>query len=323
MLDGPTLGVLGDRGAALPVDPHERYYLMVFHGEASTCFVLPRTGSVTIGRSDEAHLRVDDHSVSRRHATLTMDHGEARIADLGSHNGVWVNDERVVASRLLFSGDAVTIGAATLVYHASGARPPDRRALEFPQLRQRLVEEVDRAARFSHDLAIVVVQLGGEVDRLAVDAALTSLVRGGGIVGLDIAGGVVVLVPETTASAAPEAAQAVLTAVLPGAPMARVGFACYPLDGSDPDDLSDLSDLIVAAYREYATVLTRLGRYAEAEKELDLAWSVFTADPAYGPVHTRSQDVVDAYVELYRAWGKVGRAAEWVARKAAPQGGSG
>jgi two-component system, NtrC family, response regulator AtoC len=237
MLDGPTLGVLGDRGAALPVDPHERYYVMVFHGEASTCFVLPRTGSVTIGRSDEAHLRIDDHSVSRRHATLTMDHGEARVADLGSHNGVWVNDERVVASRLLFSGDAVTIGAATLVYHASGARPPDRRALEFPQLRQRLVEEVDRAARFSHDLAIVVVQLGAEVDKLAVDAALTSLVRGGEIVGLDIAGGVVVLVPETTASAAPEAAHAVLAAVLPGAPGARVGFACYPLDGSDPDAL--------------------------------------------------------------------------------------
>jgi non-specific serine/threonine protein kinase/serine/threonine-protein kinase len=69
-------------------------------------------------------------------------------------------------------------------------------------------------------------------------------------------------------------------------------------------------------HREYATILTRLGRYAQAEKELDLAWSVFSADPAYGPTHTRAQDVVDAYVELYAAWGKAGKEAEWTSRKA-------
>lgn len=69
-------------------------------------------------------------------------------------------------------------------------------------------------------------------------------------------------------------------------------------------------------HREYATVLTRLGRYAEAEKELDFAWGVFSADPAYGPAHTRSQDVVEAYVELYTAWGKPAKKAQWVGVKA-------
>ncbi|RYD14468.1 MAG: tetratricopeptide repeat protein, partial [Lysobacteraceae bacterium] len=69
-------------------------------------------------------------------------------------------------------------------------------------------------------------------------------------------------------------------------------------------------------HREYATVLTRLGRYAEAEKELDLAWNVFNADPAYGPTHTRAQDVVQAYIELYAAWGKAAKQAEWIARTA-------
>jgi len=88
-LDGPTLGVLDDRsGVVAPADPRDRQYLMVFHGETSTSFALPYTGSVLIGRSDEAHLRIDDHGVSRRHAMLTMDLGEARLADLGSHNGV-------------------------------------------------------------------------------------------------------------------------------------------------------------------------------------------------------------------------------------------
>ena len=68
-------------------------------------------------------------------------------------------------------------------------------------------------------------------------------------------------------------------------------------------------------HREYATVLTRLGRHAAAEKELDIAWGIFTADPAYGPGHTRVQDVVDAYVALYKAWGKAGKEAEWAGRK--------
>ena len=163
-LDGPTLGVLDDRsGVAPPADPRDRHYLMVFHGETSTSFALPFTGSVLIGRSDEAHLRIDDHGVSRRHAMLTIDQGEARLADLGSHNGVWVNDERIVASRLLLSGDSVTIGGANLVYHASASAPRHRRALDFPQLRARLAEEVERAARFSHELTIVVLQPGATV----------------------------------------------------------------------------------------------------------------------------------------------------------------
>ena len=248
-LDGPTLGVLDDRsGVAPPADPRDRHYLMVFHGETSTSFALPFTGSVLIGRSDEAHLRIDDHGVSRRHAMLTMDQGEARLADLGSHNGVWVNDERIVASRQLLSGDSVTIGGANLVYHASTSAPRHRRALDFPQLRARLAEEVERAARFSHELTIVVLQPGatvqpagpltpapggprsGDGDRGTVEAAVARLVRRGDIVGIDITGSVVVLLPETDAAEA-------LASALPRTDAARVGYACYPIDGSDPDAL--------------------------------------------------------------------------------------
>jgi DNA-binding NtrC family response regulator len=230
-LDGPTLGLLDNRGgAAHPAESRPRQYLMVIHGEASTSFALPPSGTVLVGRSDEAHLRIEDHGVSRRHATLTVDQGEARVADLGSHNGVWVNDERIVASRLLLSGDSITIGGATLVYHRSGAAPRHRRALDFPQLRARLAEEVERAARFSHDLTILVLQAASDGERGAVEAALGSVARRGDIVGIDITGGAVVLLPETDAAAA-------LTGALARSGPARVGYACYPIDGSDPDAL--------------------------------------------------------------------------------------
>jgi non-specific serine/threonine protein kinase/serine/threonine-protein kinase len=70
-------------------------------------------------------------------------------------------------------------------------------------------------------------------------------------------------------------------------------------------------------YREFATILVQEHRYAEAEKELDRAWAVFSNAEGFGPQHPRSQDVVDTYVDLYRAWLKPEREAEWRARKSA------
>jgi non-specific serine/threonine protein kinase/serine/threonine-protein kinase len=67
--------------------------------------------------------------------------------------------------------------------------------------------------------------------------------------------------------------------------------------------------------REYATVLIRAHRYAEAEAQLGHAWSVFTQADGFGANHPRAQDVVDSYVELYRAWPKPERLAQWQARK--------
>jgi non-specific serine/threonine protein kinase/serine/threonine-protein kinase len=73
-----------------------------------------------------------------------------------------------------------------------------------------------------------------------------------------------------------------------------------------------------AMFRGYATVLTAMGRYADAERELDRAWTVFTGAAGYGPDHPRSQEVVDSYIDLYDAWKKPDKKAEWTARKHAP-----
>jgi len=73
-----------------------------------------------------------------------------------------------------------------------------------------------------------------------------------------------------------------------------------------------------AMYRGLATVLIRMGRYDDAERELDRAWSVFTEASGYGAAHPRAQEVVDSYVELYDAWGKPEKKDAWVARRVAP-----
>ncbi len=52
---------------------------------------LPRAGSVVLGRAPECDIVLEDPSVSRRHARLSLDH-EVLLEDLGSANGTFVRD---------------------------------------------------------------------------------------------------------------------------------------------------------------------------------------------------------------------------------------
>src|SRR5262245_28129797 len=89
-------------------------YLVVFHGDTSQVFHLPQVGAVVVGRGEEATLRFDDESLSRRHAAILCAEDEIAVDDLDSHNGTWVNGERVSGRRSLAGGDAITIGQVLL-----------------------------------------------------------------------------------------------------------------------------------------------------------------------------------------------------------------
>jgi hypothetical protein len=68
------------------------------------------SGWTRIGRSIAADIRLDDPSVSRRHALVVSEPGEAlRVLDDRSLNGVFVNGELVEWGRLA-DGDELSIG---------------------------------------------------------------------------------------------------------------------------------------------------------------------------------------------------------------------
>src|SRR4051794_30306192 len=66
------------------------------------------SASTTIGR--EGDVVLDDSDVSRRHVSLSFDGSAVTVADLGSTNGTFVNEERVSAARPLEPGDRLRIG---------------------------------------------------------------------------------------------------------------------------------------------------------------------------------------------------------------------
>ncbi|CCH74004.1 Oxoglutarate dehydrogenase inhibitor (fragment) [Nostocoides australiense Ben110] len=82
----------------------------------------PLIGPTTVlGRDTGASIILDDANISRRHCEIrvTADgpHLVARIKDLGSTNGTWVNGGRA-DSLLLKTGDRITIGQTALIFHA-------------------------------------------------------------------------------------------------------------------------------------------------------------------------------------------------------------
>lgn len=67
----------------------------------------------TLGRETGNIVRIEEDSVSSRHAVLRHDGGRWWLEDLGSTNGTFVNDTRVTGRAPLKSGDVVQIGLVT------------------------------------------------------------------------------------------------------------------------------------------------------------------------------------------------------------------
>lgn len=70
--------------------------------------------SATLGRGQENTIRLDDLSVSRRHARIAYRQGGYWLSDLGSMGGTWVDGTRLNAPRRIAAGEVIDIGLCRL-----------------------------------------------------------------------------------------------------------------------------------------------------------------------------------------------------------------
>jgi DNA-binding winged helix-turn-helix (wHTH) protein len=87
--------------------------MYVTHGDRE--FLLA-AGPVVIGRAHDAGIRIDSGGVSRHHARILIASHEARVEDLNSKNGTFVNGERVAGMRLLKDGDEIRVGPVAMAF---------------------------------------------------------------------------------------------------------------------------------------------------------------------------------------------------------------
>ena len=110
-------GVLGHgarRESLAFVRPAPGRYLAIEDGELTRLVALHH--AVThVGRGFSADLRLEDQSVSRRHAVIVDAGDGVRILDDRSANGTFVNDRRVTDA-VLHDRDVVRLGRVVLVY---------------------------------------------------------------------------------------------------------------------------------------------------------------------------------------------------------------
>jgi DNA-binding NtrC family response regulator len=244
-----------------------RSYLLVVDSGSSSRFHLPHSGLVLIGRAAEAELRLEHPSVSRRHARIVVDAGEARITDLDSHNGTRVNGVALDGARLLATGDVVAVGEVVLVVHAA-PRALGRTVLGEAELRRRLDEEVERALGYGRPLALAV--LAGSADPAAAARALRTI----DLLATADESLLLVLMPEMAAGPARAAAERIVAAV---GGEARAGVAACP------DDACDAADLLIGARAAAAAAAPgAVASVAEASERLELGGgrSVLLAHPA-------------------------------------------
>lgn len=107
-------GILGRLGEARSDGPFFRVLNGADEGQR-----FPLEGGLSewnLGRSKDCEIVLNDPNVSRRHATVKRDWQGFNIEDLGSKNGVVVNDIKINKSKRLKDRDEITIGPVKLVY---------------------------------------------------------------------------------------------------------------------------------------------------------------------------------------------------------------
>lgn len=73
-------------------------------------------GSNVIGRDPRSQIWLDDESVSRRHARISVEQEVASIEDLDSTNGTMLNREPLESPAVLRDGDVVDVGSLQLTF---------------------------------------------------------------------------------------------------------------------------------------------------------------------------------------------------------------
>jgi DNA-binding winged helix-turn-helix (wHTH) protein len=69
-----------------------------------------------VGRDPHAQVWLDDSTVSRRHARLTIDGDRISVEDLGSKNGTFVQGTRIDAPTTLADGDHLRFGSVEVTF---------------------------------------------------------------------------------------------------------------------------------------------------------------------------------------------------------------
>jgi DNA-binding winged helix-turn-helix (wHTH) protein len=88
-------------------------------------------GEHVVGRDEDAEIRLDASTVSRRHARLIVTRDETVLEDFGSKNGTYRGSDRVTAPIRLADGDEIRIGSQRVIFRVRSLGSTETQAIEM------------------------------------------------------------------------------------------------------------------------------------------------------------------------------------------------
>lgn len=95
--------------------PRRRAAVLQINGEDVPIY----DGANVIGRDPGAQVQIDHGTVSRRHASVTIDGEKAVLEDLSSKNGTFLNGERITGPVELSDGTTFVVGDVRVLFRRS------------------------------------------------------------------------------------------------------------------------------------------------------------------------------------------------------------
>jgi len=89
--------------------------------------VIPITGErFVIGRAEDCHLKPRSELISRYHCEIFLKDGGVFVRDMGSKNGVFLNDHQITETFELNNGDKLTVGPLEFFAHIAVGEKPQK-----------------------------------------------------------------------------------------------------------------------------------------------------------------------------------------------------
>lgn len=133
-----------------------------------------------LGRLKACHVRIEDSSISRKHAAIENREGTLWIVDQGSSNGTFRNGQKTRAFPLL-AGDLLTVGKVALDV-VGDETDSARNGGEDPQTEVQESQAEAERAQLRRELAAPRRSKGfGDLDQQPVEIKLLAVVLGGGL----------------------------------------------------------------------------------------------------------------------------------------------
>lgn len=107
-----------------PTEPGKYFRLLCMTGKNKGTSYFINSKRIVLGRSEKADIQVLDNKSSREHAELALVGDQYILTDLGSQNGVVVNDLKVSQHRLK-SNDKIIIGHTVFKYNKLNIKDND------------------------------------------------------------------------------------------------------------------------------------------------------------------------------------------------------